>query len=344
MWKHLLILGIILAAFAGFLFWKEHTEDKLLQDTHRTATRKQVPTQQEGTTTGGTESTQERTEKLSKAETVKQGVHAVFSTEQLATPAAQKMLEIMDSPEFAAFMEREHYTSLEFYEFLASQGAPDVSKSIMKVHEDVFQEAFPTETPASVLPQMRQTLHDYMEEGDMDVFEVVIDFVSDPVYNAWGYVYFQTDLDAFANWTVDTLINYAPDAKTADVGEPPPPIFTTETERTDVRFDEERSTETSDPAVPNTIPPLPENSDLITEDFDVETEIRKLLDSVVTGHPDPIPAEDSFEKSLRTAFAPQRVNTALQILGRYGPEEGLRRLQKSDPDIAKHLERLVPKK
>ena len=40
-------------------------------------------------------------------------------------------------------------------------------------------------------------------------------------------------------------------------------------------------------------------------------------------------------------FTPQQLNTALQIINRYGPEEGLRRIKESDPAVAKHLERFI---
>lgn len=307
---------------------------------------KQVHPQHEGTTTVDTEITQESTKNLSQAEKVKQGVSAVFSPEQLATPHAQILLEIMDSPEFTAFIERDHYTSLEFYEFLESQGYPDVSKLIMREFEEYFQEAFPGETPESVLPQMRQTLYHLMEENDMDYAQVVFDFVSDPIYAVWGSVYFQTDTDAFVNWTVDTLRDYDISATDTSEGvETAAPVPSTEDERIDTSFVDDLSiddhaTETSQPPPSSTAPPLPENNALITEEFDIETEIKKLIEQTAGEVPEAFPTEASFEKALRDAFAPQRINTALQTLKRYGPEEGLRRLQRSDPEVATHLEQL----
>ena len=56
-----------------------------------------------------------------------------------------------------------------------------------------------------------------------------------------------------------------------------------------------------------------------------------------------LPSEEDFEKVLRQRFSHERFNTAMQTLNRYGPEEGLRRLKGSDPEAAKHIERLLSK-
>ncbi len=48
-----------------------------------------------------------------------------------------------------------------------------------------------------------------------------------------------------------------------------------------------------------------------------------------------------FEKTLRERFSPHRFNAATQTLTQYGPQEGLRRLKESDPDIATYIERLI---
>lgn len=42
-------------------------------------------------------------------------------------------------------------------------------------------------------------------------------------------------------------------------------------------------------------------------------------------------------------FTPQQLDSALEIINRYGPEEGLRRIKESDPAVTKHLERLIEK-
>jgi hypothetical protein len=54
-----------------------------------------------------------------------------------------------------------------------------------------------------------------------------------------------------------------------------------------------------------------------------------------------LPNNGGFEKALRGQFSPERFNTAVQTLTQYGPEEGLRKLKESDPEIAFHVERLI---
>ena len=54
-----------------------------------------------------------------------------------------------------------------------------------------------------------------------------------------------------------------------------------------------------------------------------------------------LPTNESLEKSLRDSFSPTRFNKAIEILNRYGPKEGLRRLKESDPKIATRLEHLI---
>lgn len=54
-----------------------------------------------------------------------------------------------------------------------------------------------------------------------------------------------------------------------------------------------------------------------------------------------MPNNGDFEKTLRERFSPHRFNAAMQALTQYGPQEGLRRLKESDPDIATHIERLI---
>lgn len=58
--------------------------------------------------------------------------------------------------------------------------------------------------------------------------------------------------------------------------------------------------------------------------------------------PEP-PTNKNLETALRKQFSPERFNNALRTLQQYGPEEGLRRLKDSDPEVAKQVERLLPK-
>lgn len=48
-----------------------------------------------------------------------------------------------------------------------------------------------------------------------------------------------------------------------------------------------------------------------------------------------LPSEENFETALREHFSPERFRRAIQTLNQYGPKEGIRRLKKSDPEVAK---------
>ncbi len=76
---------------------------------------------------------------------------------------------------------------------------------------------------------------------------------------------------------------------------------------------------------------------LTKSDADIQAELEKQF------LPE-LPAEEDFEKALRQRFSPERFNRARATLNQYGPEEGLRRLKESDPEMATHVERLIQKR
>ena len=76
---------------------------------------------------------------------------------------------------------------------------------------------------------------------------------------------------------------------------------------------------------------------LTKSDADIQAELEKQF------LPE-FPAEEDFEKALRQRFSPERFNRALATLNQYGPEEGLRRIKESDPEMATHVERLLQKR
>ena len=67
---------------------------------------------------------------------------------------------------------------------------------------------------------------------------------------------------------------------------------------------------------------------------------KRLMSSTPTTS---LPADGDFETVLRERFSPARLNRAVETLNRYGPEEGVRRLKASDPELAVQVERLLQK-
>ena len=54
--------------------------------------------------------------------------------------------------------------------------------------------------------------------------------------------------------------------------------------------------------------------------------------------------EQSLEPQFSENFSPDRFSRAMQTLKQYGPEEGIRRLKKEDPEVAKRFEHLFLKR
>lgn len=54
-------------------------------------------------------------------------------------------------------------------------------------------------------------------------------------------------------------------------------------------------------------------------------------------------SEQSQETQRGERFSPERLSRAMQTLAQYGPEEGILRLKKADPEVAKQVERLFLK-
>ena len=83
--------------------------------------------------------------------------------------------------------------------------------------------------------------------------------------------------------------------------------------------------------------PLPENvqlSDMAEAEAEA-TFIEWLNTQVIDSE-----LSEKFDPEI---FTPKRINTALEILNRYGPEEGIHRLKESDPEIVPYLEHVIAK-
>jgi len=70
-------------------------------------------------------------------------------------------------------------------------------------------------------------------------------------------------------------------------------------------------------------------------------ELEKELTADIFADIPHLPNNPDFETALREQFSPQRFTAAMRTLQQYGPQEGLRRIKASDPEVATHLERLI---
>ena len=343
MWKHFVILGILFTVIAGYVFWRIYHEQQTSEVTS-------IPVDVERQSgPDNAESSDESAEELNKVQHLKQMARERRTKEQLASDRWQKKSAIMDTPEYAAFLETGPKSLYETLDFFASQGLEVDKNAFFKVFDEKFKEHFPGETPASAEPQIRQELIDRLDESDAkNHLQVAMDFVGEERYSAWGNLHFETDDTAFAKWTFDILQNYHQPAASTPVVETEEIVSTTQPLNADELLDDSSITESTESAVapqePSTEQPILEAGDVLTEsDIDIDTEIQKLLDSIESDTSE-FPSETDLEKhgvESDENFTSKRLNTAMQTLDRYGPAEGLRRLKESDPELATYIERYV---
>ena len=264
----------------------------------------------------------------------------VFAAEELASPEMQKLLEILESPAYEAFMETEPSGIGDYFDFFQSQGLPVDKNEIL----EIFKDSMPPVSPAVLERQKRSELSALLRENPieigtsagLDLFQdVITEFLSEEDNVSWMMTHFQGDYMAFGEWTADVVRNPSvPPAETPVVVDSSTPLSR----------DSEADTASNTPL--NTlerekIPSLEVGDETLTADdkhIDVES-----LEALTPEMPE-LPPEESLETVLRQQFSPERFSRAMNTLNQYGPEEGLRRLKDSDPEVATQVEQLLPKR
>ena len=340
MWKHIFIIGLILTVIGGYVFWTSSRKQNIPQDTPSPIAVQQSPQPKTAAAVPHENAEFSEENKVIFSENLKQIMSEVFGDEVLEeeqpiSPDAQKMLFLLGTPAYEAFVETDPTSLAAFYDFFASHGVPLDKNELFEEAQNTFEKHFPGESAEALEPRMRQALSDLFAERGGDLF-VLSDFVTNEQYNAWGWHYFQTDSDAFIKWGADIWIrNY----------DPPPtegPVSSMQGEPSDESLSDELPTAASE------TPHIPQNGDVPIEDnIDIDeavkAEIRRVFLNPTGPEKPELPRVPRFEKILRDAFPPQRVKAAMQTLNRYESQDALRRLWKSDPEIATFFERFVQK-
>ena len=200
-----------------------------------------------------------------------------------------------------------------------------------------FRFHFPMGTPADYEPEMREKFKALiLENGGYDR-DVLARFLSDERTSAWQKSYFTAHIklnDPGSNPAIDWI-----KAVRNEVTNPTQvPVPTTVDPQTPIPTDF-----TATPA--NTLPDIQPLDDLLIHQVNHTPIVpeRPKTDSHQLLNPEPpklLTAKD-FENALRQRFSSDRLTQAWDTLNRHGPQEGLRRLKQSDPDIATHVERLM---
>ena len=286
------------------------------------------------------------------SETVKQTLQLIKEIETFQayfeTPEGKRFLEIWTSPAFAAFEKTDPNTK-QWDTFWATHGFERDPDRWTKR----FREAFPTGEPEDFEPEMRATFAALFEDTPPEQYpqralEVMETFMGDPRTHAWLAGYFQGE--SMGAWGEAILEDLA-----ATTTRQPTQQLTsdkaTQTEHSGVR--PHKATQEKTRGGPPGGSPSPTNapSESVTPEGHTENEIRERMNlgDLETLERPQLPTEERIASQLREdlarpGFSPQRMNTALQTLKRYGPTEGIRRLKETDPEIATHLQHHIQKR
>lgn len=272
---------------------------------------------------------------------------SMFTEEQLADSELQRLVKILESPEYLEFIETKPNTA-EFDAFFAARGFQNDPERFTK-H---FREQFPTGEPAEFEPEMREQLSQMFvgltqEEKQPQgkyFMSILTDFLADDRNHAWVAGQFQGD--GFGKWVSDVI--YSPSSNVpTEIAQPEPlPIDSDNTDMFDITPQEYISEENVETLSDVDILPDVDKIDGLDEssiptDVDIEAELEKQFLTETPELPTEERFEESIEKVLSDRFNPERFNRAMETLNRYGPKEGIRRLQESDPEIADQVERLL---
>ncbi len=260
--------------------------------------------------------------------------------------------EAVNSPEYIEYQKKQDKRigiDLDlWWSFLESKGL----SSGRMAQEEKFREYFPTGEYVDYEPEMRERLAELFLESGLsataandeksvgETLNVMAQFrAEDETHSVWmrghfkGYV---GDLE----WAQNIRQNAASIITNIDNVDTVPAFTESET------VTEPMPTEIAEEGLDNEPKPL-----LFSEEtpvFDGLEQVpqtaeeieAQLLKTLFPDTPE-LPTEAGIENALSEQFSLQRLSTAMQTLSQYGPEEGIRRLKESDPEVATHVERLL---
>ena len=267
-------------------------------------------------------------------------------------PYWKALYAAVNSPEYLEYQKKQDArigTDLDlWWSFLESKGL----SSGRMAQEERFREHFPTGEYADYEPDMRRRLAElfletglsttasYDEAGVRQMIGVLSQFRSEAEANSvWMRGYFNGyvgDLE-WAQEVRENVASIVTDADNVDViAEFTESDTVVESTPTDVA--EESSGDEREPSLFSEKTPTIEDVTQVPKTVEeIEVELLKTL------FPDEraLRTQSNVEKALGEQFSSQRFNAAVQTLSQHGPQEGLRRLKESDPEIAVYIERLI---
>ena len=256
----------------------------------------------------------------------------------------ERLQAAMESPAYAEYTrkqaERLGFNVVLWWEFLEAAGITHNGRILQAA---AFEKHFPDGGDyADYEPMMELAVAEmFLEDPSQSVMDVLQRFNATQSNRVWRFGYFN-GYEGEYEWgqriqrdAATIVANAARRQDTFEVSSPSvPESLVTEGFSTDVGA----AVRPPDPSdIPTAIPSFAE-SETLPESFEaLETQFFQGLEADV-----PVfPTDARLETQLRERFSPDRFSTATQTLRRYGPEEGLRRLKVSDPEVATHIERFL---
>ena len=247
------------------------------------------------------------------------------------------------SPSYLEYSEKQAerlgFNVLLYWEFLEAAG---ITHNGRILQAEAFEKYFPDGgSYADYEPMMELAVAKmFLEDPSQSVMDVLQRFNATRSNRVWRFGYFN-GYEGEYEWGQriqrDAINIVANAARRQDPFEMPSPSvpepLATEDFSTDV-IEAVRPPEGSPSDTPEEMPSFAE-IETLPESF--ETQFLEALETEIPA----FPTDAGLETALRERFSPDRFGTAAETLRRYGPEEGLRRLRASDPEVATHIQRFL---
>lgn len=355
--KPFFVILIILTVIGSYFIWKRSPNQNQLQDLENRIATQQVSQSKnsESLTQDNTESSEQNQVPLGKTREKEQVLSDVFKVfkafgdkvedeDITIDPDVKKLLLLMKTPAYKAFLETEPTSLADFYDFYASHGIPLDKNKLFDAAEKEFKKYFPDESAEELKPRMRQALIKLYDESGGDPF-VLINFVINEKYASWGTHYFKTDSEAFVEWGADIIRDYSSSQTEIPAGETEDAVLFDDVEPSAGSIKDDLPTAASETThIPKKMDTNPkENADEAKKDIEatLEAEILSTILNSTRQQPQGLSKTPNLNRELHRVFPPARVKVALLILNRNVPQKALSELKKSDPEIAAYIERFV---
>ena len=262
----------------------------------------------------------------------------------------QKLEQVFKSQAYQDFLTTDPSSVKDILDFFASQGVKLRYNEFLAEFHEMFQELFPQDSAAALEPKMRENLSALFWESNIQfgtdaasesVRDVIVEFLVEEPNIVWAMAHFEGDYFAIGRWAMDVLQNpILPAAEEPDFSDRLEPPIHEEEELVNTATEQPpKEPQINEDPVQSVESPSFEDFASSTEgEDDILTESEVDIEAALTPEAS---TEESLETLLRGSFSPERFNRAMQTLNRYGTEEGIRRLQASDPEVAEHVTRLL---